>query len=236
MPAPSTEGAIHLRPHTSLAERVLLPGDPHRALFVAQALLTRPLMFNHHRGLWGYTGDAPDGAPLTIQSTGMGGPSAAIVAHELVNMGARRLIRIGTCGALDPALSLGRLVTAVEAIPADGTSVALGASERCRPDPELTERLLATEAAVGVTAVSTDLFYEGRDGLEAGWLAAGAGVVEMEAATLMQLASVRGVRAACVLAVTDRIEPGGGRERLDGDALEDAGIRLGTAALCALSA
>jgi uridine phosphorylase len=235
VPAPSPEGAIHLQPHTSLAERVLLPGDPHRALFVAQDLLTKPLMFNHHRGLWGYTGDAPDGEPLTIQSTGMGGPSAAIVVHELVAMGARTLVRIGTCGALDPALSLGRLVTAVEAIPADGTSVALGASERCRPDPELTERLLAGEAAVGVTAVSTDLFYESRDGLEAGWRAAGAGVVEMEAATLMQLAALRGVRAACVLAVTDRLGLADGPEHLDGDALEEAGIRLGRAALDALS-
>jgi len=236
VPAPRPDGAIHLRPHASLAERVLLPGDPHRALFVAQALLTRPLMFNHHRGLWGYTGEAPDGAPLTIQSTGMGGPSAAIVVEELVDMGARRLIRIGTCGALDPALPLGRLVTAVEVISADGASSALGASERCRPDPGLTDRLLATEAAVGVTAVSTDLFYEGRDGLEAGWRAAGAAVVEMEAATLIQLAANRGVRAACVLAISDRTEPGGGRERLDREALEEAGIRLGTAALRALAA
>lgn len=192
-------------------------------------------MFNHHRGLWGYTGVAPDGAPVTIQSTGMGGPSAAIVVNELVVMGARRLIRIGTCGALDPALSLGSLVTATEAIPADGASAALGASGRCRPDPEMTERLLDTEAATGVTTVSTDLFYDGREGLEAGWRAAGAAVIEMEAATLMQLAANHGVRAACVLAVSDRLEPAGGRKRLDGDGLEQAGIRLGAAALDALS-
>ena len=64
---------IHLRPAAELAERVLLPGDPHRALHVAQALLEKPLMFNHHRGLWGYSGTARDGEPLTIQSTGMGG-------------------------------------------------------------------------------------------------------------------------------------------------------------------
>ena len=50
-------------------------------------------MFNHHRGLWGYSGRAPDGEPLTIQSTGMGGPSAAIVIHELIELGARRLLR-----------------------------------------------------------------------------------------------------------------------------------------------
>ena len=93
--------SIHLRPTAPLAERVLLPGDPGRALALAQSLLVEPLMFNHHRGLWGYTGAAPDGEPLTIQSTGMGGPSAAIVLTELIALGARRAIRVGTCGALD---------------------------------------------------------------------------------------------------------------------------------------
>ena len=65
------------------------------------------MMFNHRRGLWGYTGTAPDGEPLTIQSTGMGGPSAAIVVEELIALGARRLVRIGTCGALGGGLGLG---------------------------------------------------------------------------------------------------------------------------------
>ena len=74
---------IHLHPTASLADRVLLPGDPGRALLLAQSLLEAPKMFNHNRGLWGYTGAASDGRPLTIQSTGMGGPSAAIVISEL---------------------------------------------------------------------------------------------------------------------------------------------------------
>src|SRR6185503_17591059 len=97
---PGASTAIHLKPATELAERVLLPGDPHRALAVAQDLLDAPKMFNHTRGLWGYTGVAADGEPLTVQSTGMGGPSAAIVTEELIALGARRLVRIGTCGAL----------------------------------------------------------------------------------------------------------------------------------------
>ncbi len=118
----SHSAPIHLRPTAPLAERVLLPGDPGRALALAQALLEEPRMFNHHRGLWGYTGAAPDGQPLTIQSTGMGGPSAAIVLAELIALGARRAIRVGTCGALAPGLELGELVIAGEAICADGTS------------------------------------------------------------------------------------------------------------------
>ena len=68
--------ALHLRPTAELAERVLLPGDPGRALALAQTLICEPRMFNHNRGLWGYTGPAQlDGEPLTIQATGMGGPA-----------------------------------------------------------------------------------------------------------------------------------------------------------------
>ncbi|MGH2913145.1 MAG: purine-nucleoside phosphorylase [Solirubrobacteraceae bacterium] len=124
---------IHLHPTAELAERVLLPGDPGRALALAQLLLEKPLMFNHHRGLWGYTGKAADGELLTVQSTGMGGPSAAIVLHELIALGVRRGIRVGTCGALDSALELGDLVVAREAIAADGTSAALMGAASTEP-------------------------------------------------------------------------------------------------------
>jgi purine-nucleoside phosphorylase len=81
--SPTLPDTIHLRPTAPLARRVLLPGDPGRALLLAQELLDAPRMFNHNRGLWGYTGDAADGEPLSIQSTGMGGPSSAIVSAEL---------------------------------------------------------------------------------------------------------------------------------------------------------
>ncbi|MDQ6744927.1 MAG: hypothetical protein M3Z27_02755, partial [Actinomycetota bacterium] len=121
---------IHLHPTAPLAPRVLLPGDPGRALRLAQRLLVEPRMFNHNRGLWGYTGAAADGQPLTIQSTGMGAPSAAIVISELAELGARRLLRVGTCGALAPELELGELLIAGEALAADGASRALGTGER----------------------------------------------------------------------------------------------------------
>ena len=76
----------HLRPSTAYAEDALLPGDPGRALALAQQLLTQPRMSNHARGLWGYTGETPGGRALSIQSTGMGGPSAAIVMQELAGL------------------------------------------------------------------------------------------------------------------------------------------------------
>src|SRR5204862_2796493 len=96
----SMAAPVHLQPTAELAPRALLPGDPGRALLLAQTLLDQPRMFNHNRGLWGYTGAAADGAPLTIQSTGMGGPSAAVVAEELADLGVKRILRVGTCGAL----------------------------------------------------------------------------------------------------------------------------------------
>ncbi len=189
-------------------------------------------MFNHNRGLWGYTGRAPDGEALTIQSTGMGGPSAAIVLTELVAMGARRAIRVGTCGALDRSLELGDLVLASEALCADGASRALGASERASADPELTSALAAAapDARAG-TVVSVDLFYErgpagdGRDGALA---------VEMEAAALFALGSVESVAVGCLLVVSDTFGPDGERMRIGHEELPLAAERMGAAALAAL--
>src|SRR5919112_989792 len=102
MHAPMPLGPVILKAHEPVAERVLLPGDPGRALRLAQLLIDGPRMLNHHRGLWGYTGPAADGELLTVQSTGLGGPSAAIVVEELIGLGARRFVRVGTCGALVP--------------------------------------------------------------------------------------------------------------------------------------
>jgi len=232
---PRAVRAVHLRPSAELAERVLLPGDPHRALFVAQALLERPIMFNHRRGLWGYTGAAPDGEPVTVQSTGMGGPSAAIVTEELIALGALRLVRIGTCGALDSSVAMGELLAVEAALAADGTSCALGAEGRVAADPELTSAL-AQAGARAVTVASTDLFFEPRAGTEERWRGEGASAVEMEAATVLQVAQLRGVRAACALAVTDVPGPANEAERLDDDGLEALGVKLGEVGLAALGA
>jgi uridine phosphorylase len=189
-------------------------------------------MFNHHRGLWGYTGAAPDGEPLTIQATGMGGPSAAIVLTELIELGARRAIRVGSCGALAAGLALGDTVIAREAICTDGTSRALGAGERVAADPALTDALLAqAPRAHAGTIVSVDLFYEegpagqGRDAL----------AVEMEAATLFALGAARGMPVACALIVSDTFDASGGRARIEDQALLEAAERTAAAAIAALS-
>lgn len=223
---------LHLRPTAPLAERVLLPGDPGRALALAQALLVEPRMFNHHRGLWGYTGTAPDGEPLTIQATGMGGPSAAIVLSELIALGARRAVRVGSCGALAPGLGLGTLIVASEAICADGTSRALGGEETVSADPLLTRALAGHLPAASVgTVVSVDLFYEdgppgaGREAL----------AVEMEAATLFAVGRAAEAAVACVLAVSDTFDASGGRERIGDRELLEAAELMGAAAIATLS-
>jgi DeoD family purine-nucleoside phosphorylase len=252
-------GTIHLHPTAPLAGRVLLPGDPGRALRLAQELLEEPKMFNHNRGLWGYTGAAKGGGDaLSIQSTGMGGPSAAIVAAELIDLGAHRLVRVGTCGALHPSLELAELLIASEALAEDGTSRALGASERVAADPRIVRALARAGEASGAAGagspptgeprgrrihtgmvVSTDLFYDDR-GLERRWAANDALAVEMECATLFALAASRGVSAGAVLVISDALaflpgSPEPRRRRIEPEALYQAELRVGKLAADALT-
>lgn len=227
---------IHLRPTAALAERVLLPGDPGRALALAQELIDGPKMLNHHRGLWGYTGPAKaDGRPLSIQSTGMGGPSAAIVLEELIALGARRAIRVGTCGALDPRLRLGDVVLARESLAADGVGRRLG-GERAQADPALTDALqVAAGPEMEGTVVSTDVFYEPQPpGPEASWRAMHALAVEMEAAALFAVGALRGLPVGCLLTVSDVFPAEGGRQRIDDESLLASALRTGAAAIAAM--
>jgi DeoD family purine-nucleoside phosphorylase len=222
---------IHLEPTAPLAERVLLPGDPARALMLAQTLLESPKMFNHNRGLWGYTGLAQDGHELTIQSSGMGGPSAAIVVEELVMLGARRIVRVGTCGALERGLGLGELLVATGALCEDGTSRAISGADRVAADPSLAAALAEASGGPSGDVASVDLFYEEHP------VAAGrpALAVEMEAATLFALAAARGFAAAALLVISDTFSPAGARERITPDALREAAERAGRAAARALA-
>ena len=95
-----------------IAEAVLLPGDPLRARHVAETYLDKPVCYSQVRGMLGFTGSY-QGKKVSVQGTGMGVPSISIYVHELIaEYGARRLIRIGTCGALRRELKLGNLILA----------------------------------------------------------------------------------------------------------------------------
>jgi len=113
---------IHIRAEPGeYAEACLLPGDPLRAQYIAETYFDNPVQRNHERGMLGYTGEW-QGKPVSVQSTGMGCPSAAIVIEELIQLGVKKLIRVGTCGGLQPDMGLGELIVAMSAVPADATA------------------------------------------------------------------------------------------------------------------
>lgn len=234
---------VHIHPTAPLAPRALLPGDPGRALALAQLVLAEPKMFNHNRGLWGYTGIAADGEPMTIQSTGMGGPSAAIVLEELCELGLTRAIRVGTCGALRAELALGDLVIADAALACDGASRALGADGLVAADPGLVAALhtaAGSEALDGAAVHSgpiatSDLFYERDPARARPWREAGALAIEMETASLLRIGELRGIGVACLLAVSDVFGDDGERVRIDAEKLLQAAERLGRVGAGALA-
>ncbi len=219
-----------LRPHAPVAERALLPGDPGRALRLAQQLIEGPKMLNHHRGLWGYSGPAADGELLTVQSTGLGGPSAAAVVADLIALGARRLVRVGTADAPRGGAAPGELVIAEAVLPGDGASRALGADGPLAADATLVGALRAAagpEVRAGLVA-STDLLPEhdpaGR------WPDVEA--VDLTSAAVLAAAARGGAAAASVLGISGVLGDGG---RLEPDALEALELELGRIAAAALS-
>lgn len=222
---PTKPETHHLHPHAEVAERVLVPGDPGRALRIAQWLLDGPKMLNHHRGLWGYTGLAPDGAPLTVQSTGTGGPSAAIVCADLVALGAQRLVRVGTGTALTAGVPLGAPIVADPVLARDGASRALGAGREIAPDATLAAALAA---ATGPGAFRGPVMTADVLSVEDG---EGALALDLESATVLAVAHRHGLAAAAVLVVA----AGPDGARLEGDALEEAEQALGQIGLAALS-
>jgi uridine phosphorylase len=222
---------VILKPHEPVAERVLLPGDPGRALRLATRLIAGPRMLNHHRGLWGYSGPAADGEPLTIQSTGLGGPSAAAVVAELVGLGARRLVRVGTAAGLG-GTPLGGIVVAEAALAADGASRALGAAARVAAAAELADALAAA-CGVGSATAATGLVASADihdPVLAAAWARAGALACDLATAAVLAAAQRHGAAAGAVLGITRAHG-----ERLAEDALEPLEAALGAAAGAALA-
>lgn len=217
----------HLRPTAPIAADAVLVGDPGRALLLAQELLEEPKMSNHARGLWGYSGQTPGGMQLTIQATGIGGPSAALVLDDLTELGLRRAIRVGTCVGPGDAYTLGELVVVTEAIAAGGSAGAFGvaAGEAVFPDAGLTDRLkaeLGTQArAAGVS--SFDIHPDEHSGAD--------GVADMQTAALLARARSLGVAAAALLIVAETTAAGA----LEKDGVEAAERAAGRAASATLS-
>ena len=202
---------IHLRAEDGdYAPLVLLPGDPNRASRIAERFDAGSVRrVNEHRGLFGYTGTY-GGVPVSVQTSGMGTPSLSIVVEELLRLGARRLIRVGTCGGIAMGLRTGDLVIATAACPVDGATRTYLHGEPYAPaaDFDLTRALVDAASAAGVEAqtglvASVDVFYNTDDDYAKRWRERGVLAFEMEASALFYLAARNGVQAACALTVSD---------------------------------
>jgi purine-nucleoside phosphorylase len=206
---------IHVRAEPgAYADACLLPGDPLRATYIAETYLDDAEQANRERGLLGYTGTF-EGKRVSVQSTGMGCPTATIVAEELIMLGVKKLIRVGTCGGLQPELRLGDIVLAISAVPADSTAMHLFGNEPHCPTASWdlvhgavhVAKELGQPLAVG-PVVSSDLFYNPDDDQAGRWSARGVLGVEMEAAALFTLGALRRVQTGCILTVSDVLAEG----------------------------
>ncbi|MCW2950373.1 MAG: Purine-nucleoside phosphorylase [Thermoleophilia bacterium] len=206
---------IHLRAEQGdYAEAVLVPGDPLRAKYIAENFFDDAVLVNQERGMLGYTGTFK-GKPVSVQSTGMGCPSAAIAFEELHMLGAKRIIRVGTCGGLQPGMKMGELVIATSATASDRTATNYTGGEPHSPTADFGLVLSAVKAAQDVdrhvsvgNIVSSDVFYQPDTGLAQRWSDRGTLAVEMEAAVLFTVAALRGMRAAAMCTVSDIVVDG----------------------------
>ena len=206
---------IHVRANPGdYAEACLLPGDPLRAEYIAKTFLEDVVQRNSERGMLGYTGTF-QGKPVSVQSSGMGCPSAAIVIEELVQLGVEKLMRVGTCGGLQPNLSMGDLIVALSATPADSTAThyVLGEPHAPTADFGLVHEAVHQAKELGKPVrvgpiVSSDIFYNPDSGLAGRWSERGILAVEMEAAVLFTLGALRKVQAGCMLIVSDVVVEG----------------------------
>jgi DeoD family purine-nucleoside phosphorylase len=229
---------IHVRAEPGdYAEACLLPGDPLRAKYIAETYLDDAVERNSERGMLGYTGEW-EGKPVSVQATGMGCPSAAIVVEELIQLGVKKLIRVGTCGGLQPDLELGDLIVAVTAVPADATAQHYVGNEPHCPtaDWELVHGAVHHAKELGQALrvgpiVSSDVFYNPDDGQYARWSDRGVLAVEMEAAILFTIGALKKVQAGCLLTVSDVVVEGEFKRISDEDlrAAVDRMTRVGLA-------
>ena len=202
---------IHLRAEQGdYAPLVLLPGDPKRAYRISERFDEGSArQVNDHRGLLGFTGTFR-GVPVSAQTSGMGTPSLSIVVEELLRLGARRLIRVGTCGGIAPGLKTGELVVATAACPVDGATATYLHGEPYAPaaDFALTRSIVDAAGAQGIAArtglvASVDVFYNTDPDYAKRWRDRGVLAFEMEASALFYLAAREGAAAACALTVSD---------------------------------
>ncbi len=219
---------IHVRAEPGdYAPNVLCPGDPRRARYIAETFFDPGFRtVNEERGMLGFTGTF-DGKPISVQTTGMGCPSAGIVFEELVMLGARRLVRVGTCGGLKDGMRMGDTVVAISATAEDETPLRVAQMPSYAPTAtfELAETAARLSREAGATVhvgavVTSGVFYDPDPTTFARWKRVGHIGVEMEAAMMYTIAAVHGIEALAMMTVSDLLAETGDTTRISDDDLK----------------
>ena len=218
---------IHLRAEPGdYAENVLCPGDPNRATHIAETFFDPGYrQVNSERGMLGYTGTF-EGQPISVQTTGMGCPSAGIVFEELAQLGARRFVRVGTCGGLLDGMNMGDTVIAMSATADDTTPLRYSGVSGFSPTATfgLVRSAADLAAAEGSTVhvgpiVTSGLFYDPDPTAFAKWKSTGHVGVEMEAAMMYTVAATHRIEALAMMTVSDVLGDDGSTVRISDDEL-----------------
>jgi 5'-methylthioadenosine phosphorylase/purine-nucleoside phosphorylase len=229
---------IHLRAEPGdYAPNVLCPGDPRRAAYIAETFFDPGYRtVNEERGMLGFTGTF-EGEPISVQTTGMGCPSSGIVFEELAMLGVRRLIRVGTCGALQDGIRMGDTIIGIAATAEDTTPLRYAQMDSYAPTAtfELAETAARLSREQGATThvgliLTSGVFYDPDPGTFARWKRTGHLGVEMEAAMMYTIAMAKGLEALAVMTVSDLLEESGDTSRIS-----DAELKQGVDAMMRLA-
>lgn len=196
-----------------IAKTVLMPGDPLRAKFIAETFLDNPVSFNDVRGMLGYTGTYK-GKPVSVMGSGMGMPSMGIYSYELfTTYDVDTIIRVGSCGAFDPAIKLYEVIVVDSAYSSStyAKNAFLMSEQVLYPTRQVNEQLLLAAEKLNYhvlqgCAHSSDVFYFGKE-VDMVQIHKDQNVIaaEMEAFALFANAKYCGKQSACLLTVSDNI-------------------------------
>ncbi len=205
---------IHLKVNEGdIAERVVVAGDPERVEYVSRKFLEKPRLVNTNRGLIAYTGEY-GGVRVSIVTHGMGVPSALIVLEELIQVGAKAVVRLGSCGAMVPGMKIGDVVIPTGASYYPGGAYYQYYKEQiCAPavpDFSLLRALVDATEERGLTyklgpVLSSDAFYAEDPNFAKKWASRGVVAVEMECAGVFLVGLMKGIKTASLLLVSDSL-------------------------------
>ena len=198
--------------HGEIAQTVLIMGDPLRARYIAETILTEVHCYNEIRGMLGFTG-MYKGKRVSVQGTGIGIPSTALYLHELIHeYGVQKIMRLGTCGGIQPDLQLHQLILVTEAYTDSSTHLlyqrdldtpakANGALLHQAKQIALQQSIQVIEGPV----FSTDLFYSDDEQRWDTWQQRGLLAIEMESNILYNMAARNNIQALSILSVSDNV-------------------------------